>query len=84
MERSSLAAEGAGEKEEEDSQQHMFLLNVVKEKLSNIPHDEKFALVHVQRIRPELVDDEHILQFLRVENFDVDVSYSLCWYAILV
>ena len=83
MERSSLAAEG-GEKEEEDSQQHMFLLNVVKEKLSNIPHDEKSALVHVQRIRPELVDDEHILQFLRVENFDVDVSYSLCWYAILV
>ena len=53
-------------------------LHAVKEKLSNIPHDEKSALVHVQRISPEMVNDEHIMRFLRVENFDVDVSYYLC------
>ena len=58
-------------------------LHAVKEKLSNIPHDEKSALVHVQRIHPELADDEHILQFLRVENFDVDVSY-ICVYILYV
>lgn len=49
-------------------------LRALKEELSNIPHDEKSALVHVQRIQPDLVDDDHLVSFLRVEKFDVDVS----------
>ena len=57
-------------------------LHAVKEKLSNIPHEEKSALVHVQRIRPELVDDKHILQFLSVENFNVDVSKVLLHFCV--
>ena len=49
-------------------------IHTVKVHLSNIPHEEKSAFVHVQRVRPELVNDEHIQQFLRVENFDTKVS----------
>ena len=60
---------------DEEQSPNLLGLHAVKEKLSIIPHEEKSALVHVQRIRPELVDDEHIMQFLRVENFNVDVSY---------
>lgn len=52
-------------------------IHTVKIHLSNIPHDEKSAFVHVQRVCPELVNDKHILQFLRVENFDTNVSYKL-------
>ena len=77
MERSGLAKEGCEKEVEEKESQHNsnLLLHAVKEKLSCIPHEEKSALVYVQRIRPELVNDEHILQFLSVENFDIDVSF---------
>lgn len=53
-------------------------IHAVKGHLSNIPHEEKSAIVHVQHVRPELVNDKHILQFLRVEKFDINVSYGVC------
>lgn len=49
-------------------------VSVLKEKLADIPHDEKSALVHVQRVAPALVNDNHLLIFLRHKGFDVDVS----------
>ena len=51
-------------------------LHSLKDKLSNVPHNEKSSLVYVQRVT-DLVNDEHLLRFLHVENFDVDVSISL-------
>lgn len=50
-------------------------LREFKDRLCNVPHGKKSALVHVQRIRPDLVDNEHILRFLRVEDFNVGVSF---------
>jgi len=47
-------------------------VSVLKEKLADIPHDEKSALVHVQRVAPALVNDNHLLIFLRHKGFDVD------------
>ena len=53
-------------------------LRALKDELSNIPHDEKSAFVHVQRVRPELVNDEHYMGFLTVEKFDIGVrTYCL-------
>ena len=49
-------------------------IHTVKVELSNIPHEEKSAFVHVQRVRPELVNDDHIQQFLSVDKFDTKVS----------
>ena len=51
-------------------------LRELKEQLSDVPHEEKSALVHVQRVAPELVDDDHVLCFLRGERFDVRVSLA--------
>ena len=52
-------------------------LRYLKEELSNVPHDKKSSLVHAQRTT-DLVNDDHLLRFLHVENFDVDVSvYSI-------
>ena len=48
-------------------------LRYLKEELSNVPHDKKSSLVHAQRTT-DLVNDDHLLRFLHVENFDVDVS----------
>ena len=55
-------------------------LRALKDELSNIPHDEKSAFVHVQRVRPELVNDEHYIGFLTVEKFDIGVrTYCLLY-----
>lgn len=51
-------------------------LRALKEEVACIPHENKSALVHAQRMSPDLVDDDHLLSFLRFENLDVDVSYS--------
>ena len=52
-------------------------LRVLKDELSNMPHDEKSALVHVQRVASNLVDDNHLLIFLRREDYDAHVSCLL-------
>ncbi len=49
-------------------------LHLLKASLSSKPHEEKSVFAHVQRIRPDLVNDDHMLKFLRVDDFDVDVS----------
>ena len=48
-------------------------LRAVKEALSNLPRGINSELVHVQRMAPELVDDDHLVIFLRGANFDVEV-----------
>ena len=48
-------------------------LGALKEALATKPHEEKSLLVHVQRVRPELADDEHLLGFLRTEDYNVEV-----------
>ncbi|KAL9178851.1 hypothetical protein ACHAXT_003982 [Thalassiosira profunda] len=47
-------------------------LGALKEALATKPHEEKSWLVHVQRVRPELADDEHLLGFLRTEDYNVE------------
>ena len=44
--------------------------------LAAIPTTEKVAMVQVQRLKPQLLDDEHVLQFLWAENFSAPVSWS--------
>ena len=50
------------------------VLQPLKDALSNKSHEEKSVFAHVQRVRPELVNDDHMLKFLEVDDFDVDVS----------
>ena len=50
------------------------LLRALKEALSDLPHGEESALDRVRRVAPELVDDDHLLIFLRGEGFDVEVD----------
>lgn len=50
------------------------LLRALKEALSKLPHGDKSELVHVQRVAPDLVGDDHLLIFLRGEEFDVEVN----------
>jgi len=49
-------------------------LHALKEELSSIPHEEKSSLVHVQRVQPDLVDDNHMIRFLQAEDFDVKLA----------
>ena len=51
-------------------------LRALKKKLEGTSHDEKSALAYVQRVAPALVDDDHLLIFLRHRGFDVDVSVA--------
>ena len=53
------------------------VLRELRREISDMPHHKISALVHAQRIQPDLVTDEHMLGFLRVENFDVKVSTCL-------
>lgn len=49
-------------------------LSQLKEKLANVPHDEKMSLVYAQQVDKNLVTDDHLLGFIHVENFNIDVS----------
>mmetsp|Transcript_26827 Transcript_26827/g.48399 ORF Transcript_26827/g.48399 Transcript_26827/m.48399 type:complete len:133 (+) Transcript_26827:146-544(+) len=64
-----LHSEGASLSEVETS-----ALHALKEELSRIPHEEKSSLVHVQRVQPDLVDDDHMISFLHSEDFDVSLA----------
>lgn len=48
-------------------------LRELKRELANVSHDEKSSLVHAQRVAPELIDDRHLLRFVRAEDYDVNV-----------
>ena len=52
-------------------------LPVLKEALSDLPHDKKSELVHVQQVAPDLVNDDHLLIFLRWGDFNVEVNSSV-------
>ena len=53
-------------------------LSQLKEKLANVPHDEKMSLVYAQQVDKNLVTDEHLMGFIHVENFNIDVSMVVC------
>ena len=55
-------------KTEETALQHL------KEKLDSIPYETKSSLVYAQQVNGELVNDDHLLGFLYVEKFNIDVS----------
>lgn len=45
----------------------------LKEMLFNVPHTVKSSLVYAQQVT-DIVNDDHLLGFLYVENYNVDVS----------
>ena len=45
----------------------------LKQKLADAPHDDKSYLVYAQQTT-DLITDDHLMGFLHVENFDIDVS----------
>jgi hypothetical protein len=47
----------------------------LKEKLFDLPHNAQSSLVYAQQVT-DIVDDDHLLGFLYVENYNVDVSVS--------
>ena len=49
----------------------------MRQGLINMPQTETNAVLHAQRKRPELVDDQNMLKFLLSEKFNVSVSYEL-------
>jgi len=51
----------------------------LKEKLFNLPHTAKSTLVYAQAVT-DIVNDDHLLGFLYVENYNVDVSVILYTY----
>lgn len=54
-------------------------LQQLKEKLDAIPYDMKSSLVYAQQVNGELVNDEHLLGFLYVEKFNMDVSVYISY-----
>ncbi|KAL7539603.1 hypothetical protein ACHAWF_006459 [Thalassiosira exigua] len=49
-------------------------LTEMQTELSNIPVTEKSAMVEAQRMKPQLLDDEHVLGFLWAENFSAPAA----------
>jgi len=56
-------------------EQKVTALLQLKEKLLNVPPEDKSSLVYAQQVSNDLVNDDHLLGFLYVEDFNVDVSY---------
>ncbi len=48
-------------------------LTALQHELSKIPITEKAALAHAQGLKPEIFNDDHVLQFLWAEKFDAAV-----------
>mmetsp|Transcript_19931 Transcript_19931/g.41805 ORF Transcript_19931/g.41805 Transcript_19931/m.41805 type:complete len:670 (+) Transcript_19931:211-2220(+) len=54
---------------------------MMQTELLRIPENEKSALLMVQRLKPEMLDHEHMLKFLLVDNFNgVDAARRLVRY----
>jgi len=53
-------------------------LQQLKAKLDSTPHEMKSSLVYAQQVNTDLVNDEHLLGFLYVEKFNIDVSICMC------
>ena len=56
-------------------EQKVTALLKLKEKLQNVPPEDKSSLVYAQQVSNDLVNDDHLLGFLYVEDFNVDVSF---------
>ena len=52
-------------------------LQQLKEKLASIPYDMKSSFVYAQQLGTDLVNDNHLLGFLYVEKFNIDVSSTV-------
>ena len=52
-------------------------LQQLKEKLDATPTEMKSSLVYAQQISTDLVNDNHLLGFLYVEKFNIDVSSTV-------
>jgi len=53
-------------------------LQQLKEKLDATPYEVKSSLVYAKQVNADLVNDDHLLGFLYVEKFNIDVS--VCWW----
>ena len=50
-------------------------LQLLKQKLDTVPHEMKSSLIYAQQqVGADLVNDDHLLGFLYVEKFNIDVS----------
>jgi len=49
-------------------------LQQLKEKLDATPYEMKSSLVYAKQVNADLVNDDHLLGFLYVEKFHIDVS----------
>ena len=49
-------------------------LQQLKEKLDATPYEMKSSLVYAKQVNADLVNDDHLLGFLYVEKFNIDVS----------
>jgi len=49
-------------------------LTALQDELSKIRATEKAALTHASALKPELIDDDHVLQFLWAEKFDAELA----------
>ena len=49
-------------------------LQQLKEKLDATPYEMKSSLVYAKLVNADLVNDDHLLGFLYVEKFNIDVS----------
>ena len=49
-------------------------LRQMKDAVSHTPHEEKSAFAYVQRVKPEFVNDDHMMGFLKAEAYDANVS----------
>jgi len=56
------------------SEERKLLLNQLKCRLSDTPHELKAAYAHAQRVNSKIVDDDHLLLFLEYDNFDVEAA----------
>ena len=52
-------------------------LQQLREKLDATPPEVKSSLVYAQQVSPDLINDDHLLGFLYVEKFNIDVSIKL-------
>ena len=58
-----------------DIQTEETALQLLKQKLDAVPHEMKSSLIYAQQqVGADLVNDEHLLGFLYVEKFNIDVS----------
>ena len=52
-------------------------LSALQSELAKIPIAEKAALAHAQGLKPEIFNDDHVLQFLWAEKFEAAVRVDV-------